>query len=173
MGHFPRPIAADLPGIASRLLAMAVDWLGDDAPGRVYRSVGVPVWDLSNCAQLVIFPGTGVPGMVGSPTTGRPEISQSVQLRTYTFTLELARCVATVADDTGAPSSADLDAAGERALKDYRALDRFIAGLGFNSKIEDETLKALGVKSVAAGQLSTVGPQGGIAAVRAALGITI
>lgn len=175
-GRRPRPIVPDLPGIAGRLLAMALEWFGDGdlAPKRSFRSVGVPTHDLNMCpSQLTLWIGPGQPGLAGQPTTGRVETSPSVQLRTYMFTFELARCVPVLQDDLSAPSEADLDAAGAQALADYRSLDRFIASLGVNGKIKDGQLLNLGAKEVAAGGLSTVGPQGGVAAVRAAVSVTI
>lgn len=167
----PTPITADLPAIASRLLALAAAGV-DNCPTRQLRAAGVPVWDFGASGQLAVFIASGAPGIAGALTTGRPEQRPSF-LRSYTVTIELARCVKTPNDDGTAPSAAALDTDGAMHIADYRALDEWVQSLGFSSKVNDEALRDAGVKEIAAAAMSTVGPQGGYAAVRASVVVTV
>lgn len=155
--------------VAQRLLALAVEFLNaadaDGSPDRSYLSAGTPPWDLGSCGQLVLYPTIVTPGYPGIGLGGRPDPSPNIG-RTYYLTLELARCVPTIADGKAAPKLADLQAAGERQVKDYRLLDLFVASLGPNSKLSDQLLRVYGVQAVAPGQIVAVQPQGGMAAVR-------
>lgn len=165
----PTPLYTDLPAIAARLLVLAADAL-TPTPTRQYRSVGAPAWDFAeNCGdQLAVWASPMLPGQPGQIATGQYENSPN-RLRVYTMTIEVARCVVT--GELPTPAALDADAAAH--LADFQALDGMVKVLGFNSKVQDDGLRAAGVKAVAAGTIMTVPPSGGMAAVRVQVMVTV
>lgn len=172
----PELLANNFAELCGRLLALALEHLtdADAAPPRSFLSAGVPAWDLDQCGQLALYPSLTMPGLPGVGQGGRPETSPHT-LHTYALMLELARCVPTVQTDGESPifpTTDELNAAGARLLRDYRLLDTFLARkVGINSKIRDPLCGTYGLREVAPGGVTTINPQGGMAAVRVAFSV--
>lgn len=167
--------APDLAGVASALLTSAAAALGAGAPTRQYRTAGIPAYDFVTAAcdsQLTVMVGPAAPGLAGANTPGRPEMTPN-RMRSYTWTVELARAVPTLANDGSAPKAADLDAAGAQHCEDFRILDLWVRGQGFNNLRIPPALTALGVQQVAASTITTVNPQGGMVGIRALIVLVI
>lgn len=165
----PTPVVTDLPAIAARLLDIAAAALSPSpSPSRTFRSIGPPVWPLGDaCEQLAVWVGPMQPGQPGEARPGQYEPSPN-RLRSYTLTLEVARC-----HEADNPTPTSMDTAAGQHVADFQALDSMVRGLGYSGKVHDDELQAAGVLAVAAGPITTVPPSGGMAAVRAQLTVTV
>lgn len=164
----PTPVTPNLPAIASRLLQIVADAV-PDPPARQFRCIGLPVHDSE---QIALTIGPMQPGQPGDARPGQYENTPN-RLRSYAFVVEVARCVPGLTDAAKPPAPEALDASAAVHIADYQALDKMVRDLGFNSKVHDDQLQAVGVKAVAAGQITSTTPQGGFAAVRCQLWVTV
>lgn len=170
----PTPIEVNLPQVAATLLTLAAVSLGGAAPSRAYRSAGTPAYDFvgPGCdSQLTVNIVTGGTGAAGAATTGRAEGPNG--LRQYTFAVELVRKSAVPGSQGQAPTQAVLDGIGATHIGDYALLSDFVRSLGNSARAVPQALKDVGVTQVAAGQMSTVGPGGGVVGLRALVTLVV
>lgn len=166
--------APDLAGVAAALLTSAAAALGGGAPTRQYRTAGIPAYDfVSNTCDSQLTVMVGPVGVWPSAVTpARPEITPN-RLRNFSFTVELARSVPTLANDGSAPKAAALDAAGAQHCEDFRTLDLWKRSLGWGSKGIPPEFSSLGVMEVVDSTISTVNPSGGMVGIRAVIVLVI
>ena len=165
--QFPSQI--DLPAVALVLLESAAAALGPDAPTRRYRSVGYAAQDFAACqdcdSQLTVCLSGSMPTGPGANGPGQPTRSKQ-WFRQWTYTVDLMRAVPVIGPNLVAPEQADLDASALQHLDDYRLLDDWQRTLGYDNKLND-ALRAVGGQQVAPSAMNTIGPSGGVAALRA------
>jgi hypothetical protein len=145
--------------LATKLLGLVDDQLtelGIATPERQYLAPGANV--VFDCEQLTIRIARIIPGVQGADTP-YPVVTHSKLRKTAELFVTLVRCVPSMNDDGSPPSVADYTAAAEVSFNDAMALRIAL------ENIEHQHLLVPRNVSVTVGQLNTMGPLGGFAAV--------
>lgn len=170
--QFPSQI--DLPAVALVLLESAATALGPDAPTRRYRAAGYAAQDFLACAdcdsQLTVCVSGSLPTGPGGNGPGVQTRSKQ-WFRSWTFTVDLMRAVPVIDSSLVAPSQEALDESAVRHMLDYDLLDAWQRTLGFDNKL-NEAMREAGAQQVAPSSQGTVGPSGGVVAIRAQVAVT-
>jgi hypothetical protein len=125
---------------------------------------GVIAWD---CEQLTVALASITTGGTVASVNILPQIGSGAGvglLRQATWSIQVVRCSATTADDGAPPSVAELDAAAMTQLDDAGMLSQALVNL-VSAQLRPEWLPPGAV--VNAGQVATLGPEGGFQAVEA------
>jgi len=148
----------DLFETATKLLDLMSEQLvaqGVSIPERVYAAPGM---DLAfDCEQLTVHCSRIIGNFQGADTP-YPRITHAILRKSAEFYITLCRCVPTIRDDGSPPSPESLSNAANVVMKDMRALRVAL------ETIEHQHLIVPRNVPVTLGQVSTIGPLGGIAA---------
>lgn len=144
--------------LATKLLGLVADQLTEQGivvPERQYLAPGTDV--VFDCEQLTVRIARVIPGMQGADTTF-PVVTHSALRKTAEFYVTLVRCVPTMHDNGDPPTVDEYTAASQITFADAFGLRMAL------ENIEHQHLLVPRNVPVTIGQLSTLGPLGGLAA---------
>ena len=148
----------DLFETANKLLGLVVEQLGEQGvsiPDRVYAAPGM---DLAfDCEQLTVHLSRIISNFQGADTP-YPVRTHKILRKSAEYYITLCRCVPTIRDDGSPPSPESLSASANVAMTDMRCLRVAL------ETIEHKHLMVPPNVPVTLGQVTTMGPLGGIIA---------
>lgn len=143
--------------VCDDLLTAVVTRHGGDLPARQYVSAGEPAWD----CELVATYCESAGNVDGDPTLDTFDAVKRLPghtVRAGTFVVTIVRCTPAVIDNSANPPSVDEENAASLAV--YEDAQRM-----FNALVAAEKAGELpGCNSIAFGQWTVVGPDGGFVA---------